>query len=114
MRDSTSCSVATQVEVLKDIRTTLASTEAKCLSLGRENVELASRVLQLAEESERNKAVSPSDPDAIKDLHRLEGEVKASRQRWHLMKGTASAIVAGSGVNWAQNPELRSMVMDPE
>ena len=113
-RDVVSISAARQAGALQDIRNQLASAEAECIRLGRENVQLASQVCQLAEESERNKDVSFDDPDAARELHRLEGEVKASRQRWALMKGTASAIVVGSGVNWARNDELRSIVLDPE
>lgn len=47
-------------------------------------------------------------------MARLQGELKASRQRWKVMKGTASAVVAGSGVDWARDDELREMVLDPE
>lgn len=44
----------------------------------------------------------------------LEGRLAASEQKWRVIKGTASAVVAGSGVDWARNPELRDVVLDPE
>ena len=113
-RDAVSVSAARLAEGLQDVRRQLANTYAERLSIGRENVQLASQVVQLADESEQSRTVSAEDPYSAREVRRLEGEVKASRQRWKLMKGTASAVVAGSGVDWAQNQELRSVVLDPE
>ena len=45
------------------------------------------------------------------ELDRLDGEVRAGRRRWRGLKGTASAGVAGSGVDWAVDPELRELVL---
>ena len=109
-----SISAAQQAKALKDVREQLASTEAECLGVSRENVQLASQVLQLAEDSEKNKAIPPSNVDASRELERMEMEVKTSRQKWKLMKGTASAVVAGSGVDWSRSKDLRDIVLDPE
>lgn len=109
-----SISAAQLAEGLKDMRKELTNTQAECLGIGRENVQLASEVLQLANDAtERNKASSVHS-HATNELQRLEGGLKTSRQRWKLMKGTASAVVAGSGIDWVRNPHLRSIVLDPE
>lgn len=48
------------------------------------------------------------------EMKAAEDQVKESRQKWKVMKGTASAVIVGSGVDWVGNPELRDVVLDPE
>lgn len=80
------------------------------------NVELAAEVLSLADQANRDKdsLAQLEDPELKEEMARLEREVKASRQRWKVMKGTASAVVVGSGVDWVRDDELRGMVLDPD
>lgn len=47
------------------------------------------------------------------EIATLEHQVRASRQRWRVMKGAASAIVAGSGIEWVRDERLRDLVLDP-
>lgn len=79
-----------------------------------ENVELAAELLRFTEEIKRTEAAQVVDDDAKAEVERLEREVKSSRQKWRVVKGTASAIVSGSGVDWARDPDLREMVLDAE
>lgn len=82
--------------------------------MNRENVTLASRLLDLASESQRRKTeVAAEHSEYGAEIMGLEAEVKASRQRWRVLKSTASAIVAGSGVDWARDDGLRDVVLDP-
>jgi hypothetical protein len=78
----------------------------------RRNVELAGELLQLVDKDSQ-RAVKP-DPRQQKEIERLEADVKTSRQKWKLIKGTASAVVAGSGVDWAGDANLRAIVLDPD
>lgn len=73
-------------------------------------MELAATVLELAERAKEEGNVE--DEETKEEMERLETEVKMSRQRWKVIKGTASAIVAGSGVDWVGDDELREMVLD--
>nr|5Z08_D Chain D, Cenp-H [Thermothielavioides terrestris NRRL 8126] len=41
-----------------------------------------------------------------------EAEMKSNRRRWRIMKGAASAIVAGSGIDWVRDERLRDLVLD--
>lgn len=50
----------------------------------------------------------------MEEQERLEADVKASKQRWRVMKGVAGGIIVGSGVDWVQDDELRDAVLDPE
>ena len=77
-------------------------------------MQLAAEVLQLAAEAGKNKAQPITDPAQAAEIAELEARLKASRQRYRVAKGTASAIVAGSGVDWARDDDLRSIVLDAE
>jgi hypothetical protein len=61
----------------------------------KENVELSGRMLSLAEEANTRKIEDIKDSKARKQLDELEKDVKTSRQRWRIMKGTASGDCAG-------------------
>lgn len=53
------------------------------------------------------------NPKTEREVSRLEDEVRTSRQRWRVVKGVASAVVAGSGVDWARDDVLCDIVLDP-
>ena len=55
-----------------------------------------------------------SDEDEDDDEKELARSVTRSRRIWKTRKGVASAVVAGSGVDWAADPVLREIVLDPE
>jgi hypothetical protein len=94
--------------------TDLTDVESRSLRLSRENVALAERLLNLAKQTDQGKTeVLAGDSEHASEIAGLEAGVKASRQRWRVLKGTASAIVAGSGVDWARDAELRDVVLDP-
>ncbi|KAI0815519.1 centromere protein H (CENP-H)-domain-containing protein [Xylaria sp. FL0064] len=113
-RDTTSSTLASQNTVRHSLLSDLADVESRSLRLSRENVVLAQRLLDLAKETEQGKAeLLSGDSEYAAEIAALEAEVKSSRQRWRVLKGTASAIVAGSGVDWAGDAELRDMVLDP-
>jgi hypothetical protein len=68
----------------------------------------------LADEVNTHKKEDIKDAKARQQLDELEASMKISRQRWRIMKGTASATIVGSGVDWARNPKLLEIVLDPE
>ncbi|KAK8068855.1 hypothetical protein PG994_005471 [Apiospora phragmitis] len=107
-RDEASTTLAHHSTELRAILDDLTETEAKVLWLSQENANLASQVLKLAaqEKRQRDEALI-SDPAHREEIAWLEAEVRTSHRRWRVMKGTASAIVAGSGVDWAQDEGLR-------
>lgn len=109
-----SVSVAQLSTELRGVLDRITEVESESLRVSRKNVELASEVLRLAEEANREKEDAIEDQHAKAEIERLERELKVSRQRWKVMKGTASAVIAGSGVDWASDAELREMVLDPE
>lgn len=54
------------------------------------------------------------DPKRREQLAELEADLRASRRKWRIMKGTASAAIVGSGVDWVRDGKLLGIVMDDE
>jgi hypothetical protein len=92
----------------------LSRVQVEALQVSKRNAELAAEVLALAEAADRNKAESIDDPAIQEEIKSLEQDRKTSRQKWKVMKGTASAVVAGSGVDWVKDADLRDIVLDAE
>jgi hypothetical protein len=116
-RDSASRDVAAQSAAAKQVLSQLTEAESETLRAARRNRELAAELLRLASEADRSRAGAAgtgADPAAEAQIAELERRLRASRRKWRVMKGTASGIVAGSGVDWASDPVLRDVVLDPE
>ncbi|KAI3397487.1 hypothetical protein diail_10699 [Diaporthe ilicicola] len=116
-RDGASHNVAAQSAEARRVLDQLTEAESQTLRAARRNRELAAEVLRLArEEADRGRAGAAAGGDAAVEaqIAALEKRLAASRQKWRVMKGTASGIVAGSGVDWAADPVLRDVVLDPE
>ncbi|KAI0595031.1 centromere protein H (CENP-H)-domain-containing protein [Biscogniauxia sp. FL1348] len=111
-RDAASGTLAQQAAEQRGALDALAATAGASLRLGRENAALASQLLGLAGRLREGRDYHHYRRHP--EVAALEAEVRRSRQRWRVLKGTASAVVAGSGVDWARDPELRDMVLDKE
>ncbi|KAJ9649658.1 hypothetical protein H2199_000436 [Coniosporium tulheliwenetii] len=104
-----------------DITTRLSTASAELAKAERGNAianernrELAQTLLALAEETKSEKTEEVQDPKLRSKLESLDAQIKASRREWRTMKGIASAVIAGSGVDWARDDTLRDLVMDDE
>lgn len=113
-RDSTSITLAQQSTALRQITEEVIVVESQSLRLSRQNVDLAAQVLALAEQTNQQKNAAIRDQEQAEEITELEKDVKSARQRWRVMKATASAIIAGSGVDWAADDQLRSIVLDED
>lgn len=111
-RDSTSTTLARQSILLKQVTEETIDLESQNLQMRRKNVDLATQVLSLAAEVNQRNNQTVNNPKQAEDLANLQKDVNISRQRWRTMKATSSAIVAGSGVNWSEDDQLRSIVLD--
>ncbi|KAA8567368.1 hypothetical protein EYC84_010393 [Monilinia fructicola] len=86
-----------------------------------ENLAQISNKLQSSrEELMRESKTSSQGKESIQDsevraqLDELERDMKKSRQRWRIMKNTTSAVIVGSGIDWARDPELLEIVLDDD
>jgi len=82
--------------------------------VAQKNAELAKEMLALAEEFNTQRKEDVKDAKVRAQLDELEQSVKTSRQRWRIMKGTISGVIAGSGVDWASDKVLRELVLDDD
>ena len=92
----------------------LSKTEREVLLVMRKNLDLSETLLGLVNEIEQTTREKVGDIEGSGEVKQLRREMAEVKKRWMFMKATASAIVAGSGVDWARNPELRDVVLDPE
>jgi hypothetical protein len=113
-RDLVSRAAAVRVTTLRQLLDRITETEADTLRMSRGNAQLASKILELTGELERERSEPLNDPKVKRQIHVLESELKGSRQRWKVIKATASAVVAGSGIDWTEVESLRDMVLEPE
>jgi hypothetical protein len=113
-RDAASISVAQLAAANNDVREESARAQGEALRASRANVALAAEVMELAAQVAANKAGRAGDARSRQDFTRLEAELKHSRQRWRVLKGLTSGVVAGSGINWMEDENLCALVLDPE
>jgi len=93
-------------------RDELKEVESEHIVIASKNAELATTMLALAEEADTQRKGAIDDPKVRQLLDDLEASMKTSRQRWRIMKGTASATIAESGVDWARDPKLLEILLD--
>ena len=99
---------------MANIKSDMTNTQIEAIRATRENVALASQVFDLADQVKRKKGSRPNDPKVLREIEKLEQDVKTSGQRWRVIKGVASGVVVGSGVDWARDDALCDIVLDPE
>lgn len=62
--------------------------------------------------SQREFALHEADSGVL--VEKLKEEAQTAERRWKLMKSFVSAVIVGSGVDWARNEELRQAVVNEE
>jgi hypothetical protein len=110
-RDTLSVTLADLSREALNAKKELIKVEAENVTTNRQNAELAAQMIALAKDADTQKRDN-MPRKAQKDLAELDANVKLSRQRWRIMKGTASGTIVGSGVDWARDPELLEIVLD--
>ncbi|KAK3337338.1 centromere protein H (CENP-H)-domain-containing protein [Cercophora scortea] len=111
-RDRVAVKAAIQSGQSEQARHDLQALEVESVKLKNRNAQLASAVLRMAAKSRRRSMEMMDDPQLKRELDEMENEARASRQRWKVIKGTASAVVVGSGIDWVQDERLKGLVLD--
>lgn len=99
---------------LVSVQKTVGTTAQANVVASRKNRELAAIMLELAEEMKAQTAKDIEDPRLREQVSAVEKEVKDSRRRMKVLKGVLSAMIVGSGINWAADENLTELVMDDE
>jgi uncharacterized protein Yka (UPF0111/DUF47 family) len=113
-RDDLAKSMVKQASDIGELRHQMTEIQSQTLQVTRKNVQLAAELFDLAEQVKRKKTGQWEAAGMQPELAQAEDEVKSSKRRWRIMKGVASGMVAGSGVNWAADESLCEIVLDPE
>ncbi|QSZ28975.1 hypothetical protein DSL72_003484 [Monilinia vaccinii-corymbosi] len=113
-RDVVSEKLAQISNKLQSSREELAKESSENTITGRKNIELATEMLALAKETDGQGKESIQDPEIRAQLDELEREMKKSKKRWTIMKNTTSAVIVGSGIDWARDPKLLEIVLDDD
>ncbi|TGO24216.1 hypothetical protein BPAE_0108g00090 [Botrytis paeoniae] len=113
-RDAMSENLAQISSKIQSSREELMRESNENIITGRKNIELATEMLALAEEANSQGKENIQDPNIRAQLDELEGAMKNSRQRWRIMKNTASAVIVGSGIDWARDSKLLEIVLDDD
>ncbi|KAL2269897.1 hypothetical protein VTJ83DRAFT_2081 [Remersonia thermophila] len=111
-RDSTAIQAARICNDLQTSRSQLADLEKDNLALCQQNIELADEILGLVTKAHPPKQSTFTNPRVGNELTKLEQEVASGRRRWKVVKGTTSAIVAGSSMDWVRDERLQNLVLD--
>jgi len=93
---------------------TLTATETERIITFRINQQLTTDLLGLTDQLKAQGIDEISDPELRQTLVKLQGDTKEAKRRWRIMKSLVSAVIAGSGVDWAHSDILRDLVLDDE
>ncbi|KAF2444810.1 hypothetical protein P171DRAFT_359631 [Karstenula rhodostoma CBS 690.94] len=99
---------------LANTQRALSVAERGNIVLNEENRDRSRTVLRLAEEVKAQSIEDIGNPSLREQVEKAEKNVKESRKRTATIKGILSAMIVGSGINWAADEELRELVMDDE
>jgi small-conductance mechanosensitive channel len=99
---------------LLSTRRATSTAEQKNLVVNQKNRELSATMLALAEEMKAQSAKDIEDPRLREQVSAVEKETKESRRRMRTLKGILSAMIVGSGINWAADEDLTELVLDEE
>lgn len=89
----------------------LRDAEVENIQINQENQELVRQLLELTKEDDTWKD-RLQDADLASQLDELEADLKTRKRKWQVLKNIASAMVVGSGLNWADDEKLCALVLD--
>ena len=91
---------------------TLAEVEnIKCIA---QNRELAATLFSLTDQIKALEKAGLEDPESVAQQENIRNEMNELRGKRRIIKSVVSAIIAGSGIDWAGDDELRDLVLDDE
>lgn len=97
-----------------DMQRALRAAEQSNITINMENRNKSRTVLKLAEKVKAQSLEDVTEPRLREQIEKAERSVRDSRKRSKIIKGMLSAMIVGSGINWAADEELRELVMDDE
>jgi len=113
-RDILSMAHANLSATLQGVLNKTTATEQENITSMRRNQELTTALLGLTSQLQTHDVDSINNIALRSQLKTLQEETKESRRRWRIMKSLIAAVVAGSGIDWVHDDDLRELVLDDE
>lgn len=99
---------------LQGVLNKTTATELESINFMRRNQELTSTLLGLTSQLQ-TQDVNSFDNDELRSQLKTQQEgTKESKRRWRIVKSLLAAVIAGSGIDWAHDDDLRELVLDDE
>jgi hypothetical protein len=111
-RDEVTKLVAQSAAEMADIQRQRTEVQSKTLQVRRKNVELAAELLEVTNQLKAKTERNWEGSSRWEELRQVQEQLKASERRLRIIKGVASGIIVGSGVDWAADEELCQIVLD--
>jgi hypothetical protein len=89
----------------------LSNSEVENLQINKENQELVRELLELTRQDDSWREIL-QDATLASQLDDLEADLIKRKAQWEVMKSVASAMVVGSGLDWAEDEKLQALVLD--
>ncbi|MCJ1325418.1 hypothetical protein MMC10_002081 [Thelotrema lepadinum] len=113
-RDTLSLSLTPLSTRHQSLSNTLSSVRTSNIRLLHHNQSLTSTLLSLAAETKEPQAEDIPDETFQREMGEAKQKTGVEKRQWRIVKGLVSALVAGSGVDWAADEKLRGLVEDGE
>ena len=75
---------------------------------------LTREIVDLTNAVQKRKDDIEEDPRFSAELRQAMEDTATAKRRYRMMKSVIAATIAGSGVDWARDDELRGLVLDDE
>ncbi|RKF64679.1 hypothetical protein OnM2_017096 [Erysiphe neolycopersici] len=109
-RDELSFSLTQLSRKVSDLQDELLKLEIENMRISSENKKLVASMLRLIKEA----SSETEQTESSQELEKIKSEVALARQRWKIMKGTVSALIVGSGIDWSRDSKLLQIVLEED
>lgn len=100
--------------ILKSNQKALTGIEADNITASEKNRRLAESVVELTEQIQTQRSSAIHDSNLVPQAEKFQLKHEVAKKRWRTMKSVVAAMVAGSGIDWARDGELKMLVLDEE
>lgn len=88
----------------------ITTAEAESIVALEKNRKLTRSIFEVISQLKSQREVALHEAASGVLLEKLKDEARTAERRWKIMKSFVSAVIVGSGVDWARNEELRQAV----
>ena len=113
-RDALGIAQANLSSTLQSVRKEATPVEADNLKTMAKNRTLTATMLDYSTKIQALRDEVVKDAGLKDQVDEAREDAGTAKKNWRIMKHVAAAVIAGSGVNWAGDDDLRDLVLDTE